>query len=296
MLDAAAEAVGASELAVIGMGKLGGRELNYASDVDVLFVGGDPKAARGRDATSRARRCFRVDANLRPEGRDGALTRSVESYDAYWERWAQPWEFQALLKARPVAGDATLGKAFADAAAAALWDRPLDRRRPSPLRDLKQRAEGEIARRGLADREVKRGPGGIRDVEFAVQLLQLVHGSADPEIRSPTTLVALEQLAAGGYVDADDADRARPRLPLPAPVEHALQLDDEQQVHTVPAGPRRAAPSGPRAGVPRDARGGRDRPVRRGARRHQRGGAGHPRAAVVPAAARRARRGRRRAP
>jgi [glutamine synthetase] adenylyltransferase / [glutamine synthetase]-adenylyl-L-tyrosine phosphorylase len=103
VLASSVRLAGAEALAVVGMGKLGGRELNYASDVDVVFVEGDPRQARA--VMDLARRCYRVDANLRPEGRDGALTRSVDSYRAYWERWAQPWEFQALLKAVPVAGD-----------------------------------------------------------------------------------------------------------------------------------------------------------------------------------------------
>ena len=112
VLESAVRLAGGGEggedgLAVVGMGKLGGRELNYASDVDVMFVGGD--ARRAREVMELARRCFRVDANLRPEGRDGPLTRSLDSYAAYWDRWAQPWEFQALIKAVPVAGDREVG-------------------------------------------------------------------------------------------------------------------------------------------------------------------------------------------
>ena len=146
-----------------------------------MFVGTATPAAR-RAVMDLARRCFRVDANLRPEGRDGPLVRSVDSsYEAYWERWAQPWEFQALLKAAPVAGDPELGAAFGDAARRAPCGagacRADDLR---SLRAMKARAEAEVARQGLADREVKRGPGGIRDIEFAVQLLQLVHGRARP--------------------------------------------------------------------------------------------------------------------
>ena len=103
------EIAGPAGVAVIGMGKYGGRELNYASDVDVMFVGeGDV-----RQALALARKCFRVDADLRPEGRNGPLVRSLDAFRSYWERWAETWEFQALLKARPVAGDGTLGSAFA---------------------------------------------------------------------------------------------------------------------------------------------------------------------------------------
>ena len=111
-------------LAVIGMGKLGGRELNYASDVDILFVTADgPDEDAARHILQVARQCFRVDADLRPEGRAGPLTRSLESYDAYWARWAATWEFQALLKARAVAGNAELGRGFERAAIDQVWGR-----------------------------------------------------------------------------------------------------------------------------------------------------------------------------
>jgi [glutamine synthetase] adenylyltransferase / [glutamine synthetase]-adenylyl-L-tyrosine phosphorylase len=223
----------ASPLAVIGMGKLGGRELNYASDVDVLFVEGD--ARRARKVLDVARRCFRVDANLRPEGRDGALTRSIDSYVTYWDRWAQPWEFQALLKAVPLAGDADVGREWASAASLALWGRRFDADDLRSLRVLKERAETDVVRRGMAEREVKRAPGGIRDIEFAVQVLQLVHGRADPELRSPTTLTALAEMRAAGYVAPDDADGLAGAYRSLRRVEHALQIEDEQQTHTLPA-------------------------------------------------------------
>ena len=232
VLDVAVTTTGATDLAVIGMGKLGGRELNYASDIDVLFVGGEPRDARR--VMEVARRCFRVDANLRPEGRDGPLTRSLESYVAYWERWAEPWEFQALLKAAPVAGDLDLGTAFEQAATQALWDRPFSSEDLRALRALKERAENELARQGVADREVKRGPGGIRDIEFSAQLLQLVHGRPDAEVRSRTTLVALDELSKGGYVDELDARELADAYRFLRRVEHVLQLDEERQTHTIP--------------------------------------------------------------
>ena len=129
-LRAAVDAAGpaAEGLAVIGMGKLGGAELNYSSDVDIVFVSSgagaaDDDARAARAVLDVARTCFRVDVDLRPEGRDGPLVRSLDSYEAYWDRWAQTWEFQALLKARPVAGDPALGDRFASAAAERLWGR-----------------------------------------------------------------------------------------------------------------------------------------------------------------------------
>jgi [glutamine synthetase] adenylyltransferase / [glutamine synthetase]-adenylyl-L-tyrosine phosphorylase len=237
VLQAACRLADARDLAVVSMGKLGGNELNYASDVDVLFVASNPEPGerQARAVMEIARTCFRVDADLRPEGRDGPLVRSLESYLSYWDRWAQTWEFQALLKARPVAGDAELGAAFFAAAQERVWGRAFDADDLRSVRTMKARAEGELARRHLTEREVKRGRGGIRDVEFAVQLLQLVHGRHDPGIRSPSTLTALADLADAGYVSTDDATSLAASYRFLRAVEHRLQLVDEQQVHAIPA-------------------------------------------------------------
>jgi glutamate-ammonia-ligase adenylyltransferase len=217
-------------LAVIAMGKLGGRELNYASDVDLLFVG----AGDVRRLLDVARRCFRVDIDLRPEGRDGPLVRSLEAYETYWRRWAQTWEFQSLLKTRPVAGNQQLQQAFAEAASTHVWGRTFGADDLRQVRAMKARAEGEIRRKGLTEREIKRGRGGLRDIEFAVQLLQLVHGRHDPALRSPTTLAALNDLAVAGYVDAGDADKLAGAYRFLRTVEHRLQLADGAQIHALP--------------------------------------------------------------
>jgi glutamate-ammonia-ligase adenylyltransferase len=233
----AAELPSGTRLAVVGMGKLGGHELNYASDVDVVLVGdGDATAlARaGRQLLELAGRCFRVDADLRPEGRDGPLVRSLPSFEAYWTRWADPWERQALVKAVPVAGDVRLGAAWAHAAEGVVWGTPFAADELRHVRAMKVRAEELVGRRGSGDRDVKRGPGGIRDVEFAVQLLQLVHGSVDADLRSPGTLPALEALAAGGYVDGEDARVLADAYEFLRRVEHVAQLEDERQTHEVP--------------------------------------------------------------
>jgi glutamate-ammonia-ligase adenylyltransferase len=231
-------------ISVIGMGKLGGRELNYASDVDILVVhDGD-----GHEADRVVRSVlvtmttptadgivFRTDADLRPEGRAGPLSRTLASYESWYERWARSWEFQALIKARPVAGDAELGAAFLDLTRQFVWPHHLDPDVIREVRAMKARAEDELARRGLREREVKRGRGGIRDIEFAVQLLQLVHGRLDERIRSPNTIVALAQLVEGGYVSAADGESLRASYTFLRHVEHRLQLWDEQQTHTLPA-------------------------------------------------------------
>lgn len=242
VLDTAVSLADANGLAVVGMGKLGGCELNYASDVDVMLVSDGEVAAQSIERAARAtveiaRRCFRVDLNLRPEGRNGALVRSLPSYEAYWERWAEPWEFQALLKARAVGGDRALGAAFDERAAEHLWNHPFTAESIRAVRAMKARAEADVQRRGLSDRELKLGRGGIRDIEFAVQLLQLVHGGADDELRTPTTLIALGELADAGYVDRRDAEQLATAYRYLRTVEHRLQLDDEQQVHALPDDP-----------------------------------------------------------
>lgn len=234
----------APPIGVIGMGKLGGGELNYASDIDVMFV------SRGRqpDIEQKAAELlvaaiggktpvamiFRVDADLRPEGRAGPLVRSLESFRIYWEKWADTWEFQALLKARPVAGDMALGGEFIDAASSYVWPDVLDPDAIRAIRAMKVRTEQELVRRGVADREVKRGRGGIRDVEFAVQLLQLVHGRHDKSLRLRGTLPALAALADGGYVDRPDAEMLGDAYRFLRRVEHHLQLRDERQVYALP--------------------------------------------------------------
>ncbi|HZI38643.1 MAG TPA: bifunctional glutamine-synthetase adenylyltransferase/deadenyltransferase, partial [Acidimicrobiia bacterium] len=244
-LKLAEAAVGDGDrVAIIGMGKLGGRELNYSSDVDVLFVHDGKSVAAERIArhvlTTMARPTqygivFRTDADLRPEGRAGPLSRSLDAYRAYWEKWASNWEFQALIKARPVAGDDELGAAFSAAAGPHVWPERLDPDAVREIRMMKARAEEEVSKRGLAEREIKRGRGGLRDIEFAVQLLQLVHGRHDPGIRSPNTLEALDQLGQAGYVDTTQVRTLDAAYRFLRTVEHRLQLREEAQVHSVPS-------------------------------------------------------------
>ena len=244
-LEGALEIVGPDvDMAIIAMGKLGGRELNYASDIDVLFV----HAGDGNVAERSARAVlttmssptedgivFRTDANLRPEGRQGPLTRTLESYVTYYDEWARTWEFQALVKARPVAGDMELARRFMAVATPRVWPEKLDPDAIREIRAMKERAEEITERKGVGARELKRGRGGIRDIEFAVQLLQLVHGREDESVRSPTTLDALHELADGGYVERADADRLDRAYRFLRTVEHRVQLYDEQQTHLIPS-------------------------------------------------------------
>ncbi len=240
----------ASRIAVIGMGKLGGQELNYVSDVDVVFVhaptGDDDDAARREarqvceqlltilNASTTMGRAYEVDPTLRPEGRQGALTRTVEGFVAYWQRWAKTWEFQALIKARPVAGDDELGRDFLLAAEPFVWPRELDPDVVREIREMKGRVEQKPEVRRHGERQVKLGPGGLRDIEFAVQLLQIVHGRADFTVRSGATLPALGALAGGGYIAEEDAAALSSAYRSLRSVEHHLQLANERRTHTIP--------------------------------------------------------------
>ena len=236
----------ACRLAVIALGKCGGRELNYVSDVDVVFVaepvGDADETAALRTATQLAITMMRVcsevawpvDAGLRPEGGAGPLVRTLASHEAYYLRWAKTWEFQALLKARPVAGDLGLGRRYLEAVSPLVWtagDRPGF---VADVQAMRRRVESTLGS-GKADREVKLGRGGLRDVEFAVQLLQLVHGRVDQTVRSGTTLTALERLAEGGYVGREDARHLAEAYRWLRTVEHRLQLHRLRRTHLLPA-------------------------------------------------------------
>ncbi|HXP19071.1 MAG TPA: bifunctional [glutamine synthetase] adenylyltransferase/[glutamine synthetase]-adenylyl-L-tyrosine phosphorylase [Streptosporangiaceae bacterium] len=244
-------------LAVIAMGKCGGRELNYASDVDVIFVAGPAAAGPEqadetgalRTATLLAsaiiRVCsdagpegaiFPVDPNLRPEGRNGPLVRSLASHLAYYQRWAKTWEFQALLKARPVAGDAELGRDYAAALAPMVWQAAQREGFVADVQAMRRRVIASLPA-GEAGRELKLGPGGLRDIEFAVQLLQLVHGRTDETLRGAATLDALAALAAGGYVGRQDAASLAAAYRFLRAVEHLLQLRQLRRTHTLPDDP-----------------------------------------------------------
>ncbi|WP_121746668.1 bifunctional [glutamine synthetase] adenylyltransferase/[glutamine synthetase]-adenylyl-L-tyrosine phosphorylase [Streptomyces sp. E2N166] len=243
-------------LAVIAMGKCGGHELNYVSDVDVIFVGEPAEGADGaadearamRAATALASHLMRicsettvegsiwpVDANLRPEGRNGPLVRTLSSHLAYYQRWAKTWEFQALLKARPVAGDPGLGAEYVAALQPLVWQ-AADRENFVPDVQKMRRRVVETIPVAEVDRQLKLGPGGLRDVEFAVQLLQLVHGRSDTSLHSGTTLDALESLAAGGYVGRADAAQLDEAYRFLRSMEHRIQLHRLRRTHLVPEG------------------------------------------------------------
>jgi glutamate-ammonia-ligase adenylyltransferase len=244
------EDIGASQaLGVIGMGKLGGRELNYVSDIDVMFVtDGDlteaTRAAEGLLRTlgehSAEGRAYQIDAALRPEGRAGALVRSLDGYLEYYRRWAQPWEYQALIKARAVAGNAAMGERLVEETRAFVYPQEITSEHIASIREMKRRVEENavrVARKSKASEidDVKLGPGGIRDIEFSVQLLQLVHGGSDPAVRATATLGALKALVEGGYVADEDGAGLAVAYRWHRTVEHRLQLWQERRVHVLPS-------------------------------------------------------------
>ncbi len=232
------EDAGDGRLAVVGMGKCGGHELNYVSDVDVVFVAepADPRAAKlaARMMQIAGQALFEIDANLRPEGRQGDLVRTLDGHVSYYRRWAKTWEFQALLKARPIAGDPELGEAYCTSVAPMIWNAAERDGFVADVQAMRRRVLDHV-KPEIADRELKLGRGGLRDVEFAVQLLQLVHGRTDPALRSPTTLDALAALSAGGYVARDDGANLAASYRFLRLLEHRLQLQKLRRTHLLPA-------------------------------------------------------------
>lgn len=244
-------------LAIIAMGKTGARELNYISDVDVMYVVAPALEADGTpvdleeahlveigSAICRelARVCadrtaegslWQVDANLRPEGQDGALVRTLDSYRHYYATWAHSWEFQALLKARPVAGDAQLGQDFAALVEPLVWQASTRDGFVEDTRAMRRRVIAHIPRHEV-DRNLKLGPGGLRDVEFTVQMLQMVHGRTDEAIHARTTLGALTQLVDGGYISRAHGAQLDEGYRFLRTVEHRLQLHRLRRTQVIP--------------------------------------------------------------
>ena len=260
--------VDALDLAIIGMGKCGARELNYISDVDVVYVIAPVPASELPDegvgplteqdcaqigtelvhaltkaimAPAAEPPLWEVDANLRPEGKDGPLVRTVESYVRYYKRWAENWEFQALLKARPIAGSAHLGEKYARAIEPFVWESASRDSFVESVQAMRARVTDNIPAAQL-ERQIKLGPGGLRDVEFTVQLLQLVHGRTDPAVRTKSTLDSLAALTRASYISRSDTEafsRDYKKLRL---LEHRIQLMHLRRTHLMPdrAGEQRA--------------------------------------------------------
>jgi glutamate-ammonia-ligase adenylyltransferase len=238
------------KLAIIAMGKAGGQELNYVSDVDVIFTAEPSNGFEEQVAISAATKIatevmqyisvandggeiWEVDAALRPEGKAGPLVRTVEQHVAYYQRWASTWEFQALLKARFSAGDLELGNKYLDEITPFVWQAASKENFVDDVQKMRKRVEENIDNR-IGERELKLAPGGLRDVEFAVQLLQLVHGRSDVMVRSPNTLEALDQLATWGYIGREDAATFSTAYTFLRTLEHRIQLQKLSRTHVLP--------------------------------------------------------------
>lgn len=265
-------------LSIIGMGKCGARELNYISDVDVVYAVGpapaegagnaDADAAEAGDADGKPTDAdaadapdeqtlirvgtelvkaltrvihgmgpepglWEVDANLRPEGKDGPLVRTIDSHRTYYARWAENWEFQALLKARPIAGGPHLGREYLDAVTDVIWEASSRDGFVASVQAMRRRVTDNIPEEE-AERQIKLGAGGLRDVEFTVQLLQLVHGRTDPNVRARSTTEALEQLSERTYIGRADAARFSEDYRWLRLLEHRIQLLHLRRTHLMP--------------------------------------------------------------
>ncbi|HVM48297.1 MAG TPA: hypothetical protein VMU04_09730 [Candidatus Acidoferrum sp.] len=249
---------------VLGMGKLGGQELNYSSDVDVLFVyaeeGGVFKAAPSLGAVPRAGlsshqffnrlaeafiaevsrmtpegALYRIDLRLRPEGDAGPLTRSLAGYENYYAQWGQTWERMMLIKARGVAGDNTLASEFLETIQPFRYPRSINQSLLAEVVAVKARIEREVLRADELDLNVKLGRGGIREIEFVAQAQQVLHAGRQPFLQGPQTLPALAKLAEYELLAPADAHELSSAYTFLRDVEHRLQMEDNRQTHTIPA-------------------------------------------------------------
>ncbi|MFQ5876123.1 MAG: hypothetical protein ACE5JH_00295 [Acidobacteriota bacterium] len=248
---------------VIGLGKLGGEELNYSSDIDLIYLfsrDGETTGAGGAGGGSITNRefftrlatgvtrliagggpegqAFRVDLGLRPGGRDGDLVTTLQAAVSYYRSWAEPWELQALVKARPVAGDLTLGRRFISGIGPLVYVAEPDPYRTLEIAAMKDRIDARLSAEGRSETDVKLGRGGIRELEFAVQALQLRHGGHDPWLRQGNTLLALHRLAEKGFLGLEDYSRLCQAYVFLRNLEHRLQLGRNRQTSGLPAAPR----------------------------------------------------------
>ncbi len=241
---------------IFGMGKLGGRELNFSSDVDLLFMYSEEGETTGGRSSSITNEeyfkklgemviralseqtaegfIFRVDMRLRPFGRMGPLAVTLDSAVHYYTDYGRAWERQALIKARPCAGDLALGQQFIERMRSFVFPRYFDDATLEDIRQVKAQTEAMLDEPGQADREVKLGRGGIRDIEFTVQMLQLLNGGRWPELRTASTINAIEVLGANSYLRPFEATTLSSNYCFLRQVEHRLQIEDGRQCHELP--------------------------------------------------------------
>lgn len=244
---------------ILAFGKLGGEELNYSSDIDLMFLYDEEGSSRGKRITSLSNddffgrvlsevvrllsahtdrgQAYRIDLRLRPEGHHGPLARSLASTLSYYDTLGRTWERQALIKVRPVAGDLKLGEEFLRAIAPLVYRRYLSFAEINEIKALKRRIETKANRGGTGDKEVKTGHGGIRDIEFTIQFLQLLNGGDLPEVRQRNTLVAMQALARAGCLSDQEYHILEDAYRFLRKTEHRLQLMFDLQTHRLPDGP-----------------------------------------------------------
>ncbi|MBI5887882.1 MAG: bifunctional [glutamate--ammonia ligase]-adenylyl-L-tyrosine phosphorylase/[glutamate--ammonia-ligase] adenylyltransferase [Deltaproteobacteria bacterium] len=247
-------------LAVIGMGKLGGRELNFSSDIDVIFVysssNGETAGVDGKDSSRISNHAFfvrasvlitklisavtedgfvfRCDLDLRPEGRGGEMASSIYSAELYYESWGQPWERAAMIKARPVAGDKKTGADFLEMIRPFVFRRHLDFTAIEEIKAMKEKIDVGLLRRSTDAVDVKLGRGGIREIEFFCQALQLIHGGKDAGVRDKNTLQAIEKLREKGLLNHLSAATFRDGYVFLRRLEHRIQIVEGAQSQAVP--------------------------------------------------------------
>jgi [glutamine synthetase] adenylyltransferase / [glutamine synthetase]-adenylyl-L-tyrosine phosphorylase len=252
--------------AVIAMGKLGGRELNFSSDVDLMYVytsdGETEGVSRSGGATTNritnheyfiklAEKLsalinektsdgfvFRVDLRLRPEGHQGPLAQSLGGYEIYYESWGQTWERSALVKARPVAGDDATGREFLVRILPFVYRKYLDYSAIAEIRDMKQKINQDVEHKGRTHRDVKLGYGGIREIEFIIQAIQLLHGGRDRSLREKRSLKALHMLSQKGLITYEEHAILAKAYVFLRNVEHRIQILDDIQTQTMPSDDR----------------------------------------------------------
>lgn len=262
--------------AVIAMGKLGGRELNFSSDVDLMYVytaDGETEGIRQGDGTVTNRITnhqyfiklaeklsaaigqktedgfvFRVDLRLRPEGQSGPLAQSLGGYEIYYESWGQTWERSALIKARPVAGDEAAGREFLERVAPFVYRKYLDYGAIAEIGDMKQKINKDVEQKGRTYRDVKLGYGGIREIEFVIQALQLIYAGRDRTLRERNALKALHRLSQKGLITYQEHETLSKAYVFLRTVEHRIQIADDLQTQTLPADERELRALARRAG------------------------------------------------
>ncbi|HTF99032.1 MAG TPA: bifunctional [glutamate--ammonia ligase]-adenylyl-L-tyrosine phosphorylase/[glutamate--ammonia-ligase] adenylyltransferase, partial [Nitrospirota bacterium] len=255
-----------SGFAVIAMGKLGGRDLNFSSDVDLMFVysSDGETAGTSRQGAPRTTRIanhqyfvklaerlsvlinektedgfvFRVDVRLRPEGQQGPLALSLGGYETYYESWGQTWERSALIKARPVAGNDAVGREFLERISPFVYRKYLDYSAITEISDMKRKINLDVEQKGRMHRDVKLGYGGIREIEFIIQALQLLYGGRDRLLRERSSLRALHRLSLKGLISYEEQETLAKAYVFLRTVEHRIQLLDDLQSQTMPTDER----------------------------------------------------------